>query len=806
MPNDLRYAIRLLARRPAFALVVVLTIALGVALTTTAFTVVHGVLLESLPYPDPDGLVYVWEHDVSRGNDRNVVAPANYVAWTEQTTSFSSIAAFGAVSASITGDGEPERVGSIYATAPLLRMLGAQPLIGRLFEDGEDREGAAPVALLSEQLWRRRYGGDASIIGQTIQINSRATTIIGVLPASFSFEPPIQFGFTGAVDVWTPFRIGEQHRTGAGRYLQVLARLAPGATLERARGEMSQLAARLEREFPRRQTNWGVNVVPIQEQMTGGVSRALFVVFGAVSFVLLIACANVANLLLVRATERQQEVAVRAALGASRSRIARQFVADSMTLALLGGGVGLLLANWGVGTLHVLAPDIPRLETISVGLPVLLFAFAITLLTGTLASAVPTLHLMRSDLATWLRGRGGAGGRREARRTRHALVVVEIALSLVLLVGAGLLTRSLVRLIGTGVGFDAERLLTATVELPQARYPEEAQRTIFFNNIVERVGTLPGVESASAITFAPLSGIGPATSFWANDRATPPSGERPTAEIRWVHRDFHRTMGIGLERGRSFDVTDGSGAPIRVVISQTLQREIWPDADPIGKTLSIAWGDTLVAEVVGVARDINLYGPSAMPGPVIYMNHDQVQAWNVMTLVVRTAGDPLAVVPQVRSVVGTMDANLPVYDVQTMESRLGHALARARFAAISLGTFAVIALLLALIGIYGVMSYVTGQRIQEFGVRMAMGASRSDLVRLVLHQGVHIVAVAVLLGVAAALALSRVLHGLVFEIGTTDPPTFVAVVALLALTALTACWLPARRASRVDPVTAMRRE
>lgn len=627
MPNDLRCAIRLLARRPAFALAVVLTIALGVALTTTAFTVVHGVLLEALPYPDADGLVYVWEHDVSRGNDRNVVAPANYVAWTEQTTSFSSIAAFGAVSASITGDGEPERVGSIYATAPLLRMLGAQPLIGRLFEDGEDREGAAPVALLSESLWHRRYGGDASIVGQTVQINSRATTVIGVLPASFSFQPPIQFGFSGAVDVWTPFRIGAQHRTGAGRYLQVLARLAPGATLERARGEMSQLAARLEREFPRRQTNWGVNVVPMQEQMTGGVSRALFVVFGAVSFVLLIACANVANLLLVRTTERQQEVAVRAALGASRSRIARQFVADSMMLALLGGAVGLLLASWGVGTLHALAPDIPRLESVAVGLPVLLFAFAITLLTGTLASAVPSFHLMRADLATWLRGRGGAGGRREERRARHALVVVEIALSLVLLVGAGLLTRSLVRLIGTGVGFDAERLLTATVELPQARYPEETQRTIFFNTIVEGVGTLPGVESASAITFAPLSGIGPATSFWANDRATPPPGERPTAEIRWVHRDFHRTMGIGLERGRSFDATDGSGAPMRVVISQALQREIWPDADPIGRTLSIAWGDTLVAEVVGVARDINLYGPSAMPGPVIYMNHDQFQAW-----------------------------------------------------------------------------------------------------------------------------------------------------------------------------------
>jgi predicted permease len=805
MPIDLRYALRLLVRRPLFAVIVVFTIALGIAATTTAFSVVRGVLLEPLPYPEPDRLVYVWEHDLSRGNDRNVVAPANYVAWTEQATTFDSFAAFGAVSASITRDGEPERVGMVYSTGQLLPMLGVEPLVGRLFGAGEDREGAAPVALLSESFWRRRYGGDIAVIGRTIYINDRATTIVGIVPASFRFEPPVQFGYSGTIDVWTPLRLGERHRTGGGRYLQVLARLAPRVTVEQAQQHMTALADRLKRDFPQRQANWNVNVVPIQQQVTGAVSRPLFIVFGAVSFVLLIACVNVANLLLSRATERQQEVAVRAALGASRGRIARQLVAESVALALVSGAAGLILASWGIGALRALAPNIPRLDTVSFQLPVLVFAGAVTVLTSVLFGTAPILHAVRSDLTTLLRSRGNQGGRREARRTRSALVVVEIALALVLLVGAGLLTRSLLRLIDSGVGFETERLLTATVELPASRYPEPAQRAALFNQLIQRVGTLPGVEGVSAISFAPLSGLGPATEFWPNDRG-PTAGERPSAEIRWVHRGFHRTLGINLVRGRSFDGTDGPGAPLRVIVSQATQQELWPNADPIGKSISIAWNDTAVAEIIGIASDINLYGPNVRPGSVIYVNHEQFQPWSAMTLVVRTAVDPLAIVPDLRTLVWAFDPNLPVYDVETMDRRLGDVLARARFAAISLGTFAAVALALALVGIYGVMSYATAQRVQEFGVRMAMGANGSDLTRLVLRDGARLITVALALGVITALAISRVLQGLVFEIGTTDPPTFVATAALLAFTALIACWLPARRASRVDPLTAMRTE
>jgi len=461
-----------------------------------------------------------------------VVAPANYIAWTEQATAFASLAAFGAVSASITGDGEPERVGQIYSTAKRLPMLGVQPLLGRLFEEGEDREGAAPVALLSESFWRRRCGGDAAVVGRTMYMNDRATTIIGILPAWFTFEPPLQFGFTGTTDVWGPFQLSEQHRTWGRPLFQVLARLAPGTTPERTQREMARLAGRLEREVPQRQGNWGINVVPMQEQVTGAVSRALLVVFGAVSFVLLIACANVANLLLFTRD--------RATAGGRRARRARREPRPHRAAArggepdacAVGGGAGLLLASLGVGALHTLAPDIPRLETVSVRLPVLLFAIGVTLLTGALSGTAPIVHVLRSAWRTGCEAAAAkaAGERRDGRATRWSCRAGAL---LVLLVGAGLLIRSLVRLIATGVGFDTERLLTATVELPAARYPEEVQRAAFYNGLVERVETLPGVEAASAITFAPLSGFGSATYFWANDRPVPQPGEQPTAEIRW---------------------------------------------------------------------------------------------------------------------------------------------------------------------------------------------------------------------------------------------------------------------------------
>ncbi len=806
MGFDVRYALRMLFKRPLFSAMVVLTVGLGIAATTTAFSVVNAVLIEPLPYPEPDDLVYVWEHNLPRARDRNVVSPANFVAWREQADAFSAIAAFAGVSATVTGDGDPERIGLIQSTAALFPLLGATPLHGRLFAEGEDVAGAPLVAVLSEAFWRSRFGADPEVIGREITVNERALTVIGVMPASFELEVPVSFGFTGTNDVYMPIQVGEAHRTATGRFLNVVARLAPGVTLEAGQRRMGALAQRLETEFPERQTGWTVNVLPMREQIVGDVSRALLVIFGAVLFVLLIACANVANLLLTRATERQQEVAVRAALGAGRRRLARQLVVESVTLAFAGGLLGLLLAVWGVGALVALAPDLPRLSGVRLDATVLLFTFGATLFTGLLFGLAPAAYVLRSDLANWLRGRGGQGGRREARRTRDALVVTEIALSLILLVAAGLLMRSLTRLIDTGVGFETEQMLTGTIDLPGARYPEGPPSIAFFEQLVDRVQALPGVTAASAITFAPLTGPGSATDFRALDRPAPAAGENPVADIRWVHRDYHRTMGIPLVRGRLFERQDGPGAPLRVVISEALQRELWPAENPIGRRIEMEWGDTLVAEIIGVVRDIRHDGPGVTPRGMIYWNHEQFEAFNVMTLVVRAAGDPLSLVGAVRAALRAMDPTLPIYGVQTMDGLLADALKRARFAAISLGVFAALALLLALIGIYGVMSYVTQRRVQEFGVRLALGADPSAMRGLVVRQGMTLVAIALVLGAAGALGLTRLMRGLLFDIGATDPTTFFVVALLISLTALAACWLPARRASAVSPVVAMRAE
>ncbi len=808
MGFDVKYALRMLFKRPLFSAIIVLTVALGIAATTTAFSVVNAVLIEPLPYPSPEQLVYVWEHNLPRAQDRNVVSPANFIAWIErQPGVFSSIAAFGASSATVTGDGEPERIGLVQSTAALFPMLGATPLHGRLYVEGEDRQGAPAVVVLGESFWRRRFGGDPGVVGDEIMLNDRQFTIVGVMPASFQLQVPTSFGFSGATDAWAPIQISEQHRTWSGRYLQVLARLGPGITVQVAQDRMAELAQRLEAEFPERQAGWTVNVLPVRDQIVGDVSLALIVIFGAVLLVLLIACANVANLLLTRATERQQEVAVRAALGAGRRRLARQLVVESVTLAVFGGLTGVLLATWGVSALIALAPDIPRLDGVGLDLPVLGFALGATLFTGLLFGLAPAVHVLRSDIANWLRGRGGEGGRRDARRTRDALVIAEIALSLILLVGAGLLIRSLARLIDVGVGFDTAQLFTGTIDLPGARYADGEPPSIqFFEQLVDRVQAIPGVEAASAITFAPLTGPGSATSFRALDRPPPEAGEDPVADIRWVHRDYHRTMDIPLLRGRLFDRQDGPGAPLRVVISEAMQRELWPDADALGRFIEMEWGDTLVAEIIGVVGDVRHNGPGDAPRSMIYWNHEQFEAFNMMTLVVRASGDPLALAPAIRNEIRQLDPTLPMYGLGTMEQLLADALKRARFAAFSLGVFATLALALALIGIYGVMSYVTGRRIQEFGVRLALGADPAQMIRLVVRHGMMLVAIAVAVGTAGALALTRIMQRMLFEVGAGDAPTYMLMASLIALTALAACWVPARRASAVNPIVAMRTE
>ncbi len=805
MRTELRQATRFLRRRPAFSGAIVATVALAIAATTLAFAVVNGVLIEPLPYADPDRLAVVWEHNVERERDRNTASPANFLTWRDELRSFDALASMVEFSTTMLGQGDAERIGGVQASAAYFDIVGARPLAGRLYGEEDDTEGAPPVVVLSEGFWRRRFGADPAVLGRSLTVGGAARTVIGVLPERFDFRPDASFGAIGSRDVWVPPQFAPDAREFSGRYLQVIGRLANGVTIHGAREEASALAANLVQAFPDRQTGWGINVVPLERDLVGDARTTILIVFGAVCLVLLIACANVANLLMTRATERQQEMAVRSAMGANYPRLLRQLLLESLVLSLAGGAVGLALTYGGVRWLVAAGPDIPRLDAIGLDPSVAGFALLATLATALLFGLAPALHVAGGDVAGALRDRGTAG-RRGAHRLRGALVVAQVALSLMLLIGAGLLTRSLANRLSVGVGFDVDRLLTAEIQLPGGRYDGEEAQARFFEELVARMATAPGVRNAGAIVFAPLAGLGSSTSFWPTDRPIPAAGEHPVADVRWVHRDFHRTLGIPLLAGRYFDETDRRDAPLRVLINESGARQLWPGEPAVGKRIAMPWEDTLVAEVVGVVGDVRHTGPDAELRSTLYWEHRQERPFSQMTLVIRTEGEPDAIVPALRAAVREMDPELPVYNVRTMTDLFADALSRARFATVCLGAFAFLALVLAAVGIYGVMAYSTQQRAQEIGIRLALGADRPAVTRMVVRQGMVLVAVALALGAAGALGVSRVLRGLVFDVSTTDPPTFVAMAALLGATGLVACWLPARRAGRIDPLETIRAE
>jgi predicted permease len=805
MRTDIKQAVRFLRRRPGLSVAVVLTVALALAAATTVFAVVDGVLLRPLPYSDSDGLVVVWEHNLVRGNERNVVSPANFLTWREEARSFADLAALVETSTRLIESGEAERVGVVTASASYFELVGARPLIGRFYTEAEDREGAEWRVVLSESYWRRRFGADPGVIGRTLSLGTSQATIVGVMPAAYDFPLAAQFAPVGTRDVWIPFRWGESAREQGGRFLQVLGRLEPAATEASAQREMSALAARLRDELPARQAGWDVNVVGLREQIVGDVRGTLWIAFGAVCFVLLIACANVANLLLTRATERQQEIAVRAALGARRSRLIRQLLLESLLLSVTGGVLGVIFAHWAVRAVIAAAPGLPRLEEIYLNPSVIGFAFLATLGAALLFGLAPALHAAGRDAVSALKDRGaGAASGLGAKRLRGALIVAQVALSLVLLIGAGLLVRSMLNRLAVGLGFEMGRLLTAEVEIPNEEY--EGRMSAFFEEIVSRAAALPGVDAASAITFAPLAGLGSATTVWVMDRPIPPPGQRLGADIRWVHRDYHRVLGIALRAGRLFDETDREDAPLRVVISEAAAKEFWPGENAVGKRLAMPWGDTLIADVIGVVGDIRHSGPDTPARGMVYWEHRQMRAFQNMTLMIRTAGPPAPLVGELRRVVRELDARVPLYNVRTMEELYALVLARSRFIMSTLGLFAGLALVLAAIGIYGVVAYATGQRTREIGIRMALGANRHGVIRLVLVQALGSIALAIGLGVAGAVGLTRFVQGLLFEVTATDAATFAGMALLLGTTALIACWLPARRASRIDPIDAIRAE
>jgi putative ABC transport system permease protein len=786
-------------RSPGFSLVAIIALAIGIGANTAIFSVINTLLLQRLPYPDADRLAIVWEHNTVRGNRSNVVGPANFIHWREMNQVFEDLATVTITYAiTVTGNGDPEELQAQSISAELFNILGVQPALGRGFTAAETVPGTRAV-VISDRLWKRRFGADRAILEKPVVSQGTPYTIVGVMPPGFSF-------LDRSVDVWLPIGFTAQSRIPRGRSLTVVGRLKPGLTVARAQLDMTQVSAQLTQMFPDFNTGWTSRVVALREQLTGDVRPALLVLAGAVAFVLLIACANVANLLLARAGARQRELAVRAALGAARARLVRQLLAESIVLSAIGGVCGLLLAWWALGFLRAVVAErlpIQRLEMVGIDTSVLLFTVVVSLLCGLLFGVAPALTASGTSLTDSLKegGRSGSGSR--GNRMRGAFVVVEVALALVLLVGAGLLLRSFVRLLDQRPGFDSTRIVTMRLSLPGARY-DAGQRLQFLTRFFQQVNALPGVESSGAISFLPLTGLGAATRMEIVGQPKPPTGQEPVTDVRVITHDYLGTMGVPLLKGRLFNEQDAADAKGRVVINETMARRHWPNEDPIGRRVRIAWDD-LEDEVIGVVGDVKHAGLDAEPRAMTYWPYAR-NAYGTMTVTVRTAFDTGRVVNSIVGLVRQLDPELVVANVKTMDEVVSNSVAQRRLTMLLLTIFAATALLLAAVGIYGVIAYNVTQRTQEIGIRMALGAQRSDVLGMVVRQALLLAVAGIVLGGAGALVLTRLMEGLLFQVKPGDPMTFIVVSSVLAAVALLASYIPGRRATRVDPVIALRAE
>jgi putative ABC transport system permease protein len=796
LPN-LRHALRALRRSPAYTLAAVATLALGIGANTAIFSAVNGILLNPLPYPEPDRLVVVWGRHTTIG--RETASLPDFLDWRSQARSFEALAAMTSTRFNVTGAGEPEVVNGGIATADLLRVFGLVPSVGRGFREDEERGAAPRVAMLGEGYWRRRFGAAPDILGGRILLGGVPHTVVGIVPARLRLER--------SVDVWTPL-VTDTTRGRRADFLTVFGRLREGVPQERAQQEMTTIMRRLEAQYPESNTGWGAEVVALREQMIGEIRPTLLVFMGAVGLVLLVACANVANLMLARSAARSREVTIRSALGASRARLAGELLLESTLLALLGGGLGLLLALWGVEGLRWLGPDtLPRVEEIGLDLRVLGFALALSLITGLLFGLAPVWRLAGRDLHEGLAGGSrSVAGASGIHRARAALVLGEVALAFALLAGAALLLRSFERLQRVDPGFAADRVLTARLTLPRLAYPEEERWLAFGRDLIARAAAEPGVRSAALVSDAPLGDSPPYWSFEIEGAEAPVAGTVQDAAVFTASAGYFETLRIPLVRGRLFGAADRPGTPDVVVVSQAAAQRFWRGRDPIGAR--ITFGDpsdpeTRWATVVGVVGDVRHERLNEQAYPQIYLPFEQ-SPMRSMVLAVRTTGDPATLVPAVRRALSELDPNLPLADVSTLEDRKAVTLARPRVNATVLGAFALAALVLAAVGIYGVVAYGVVQRTRELGIRMALGAGGSTLLRMVIRQGMTPVLGGVALGLVAALAGGRLLRGLLFGVGSSDPATLALVLCFLLAVALAAMYLPARRASRSDPMVALR--
>ena len=802
--QDIRYSIRGLARSRTFTVVVVLALAIGVGANTAIFSVVNTVLLRGLPYRQPDRIVMLWEHNLTRQIPlHNVVSPANFLAWQDDAKSFQAISAWSDTQGAVSGGNqEPVSVPVRYASAPIFSILGVKPVIGRAYTRDEDVPNGPKLAVIGYDFWQDRFGGRPSVLGTPFQLNGETVTVVGVMPRDFRFFDPVK--------IWIPTRFGNADRSFSGRYLHVVGRLKPGVTYAQANAEMRTIAQRRAQLAPQLDANWTANIQPLREALVGDVRTGLLVLLGAVAFLLVIACANVANLTLARSMSREKEFAIRASLGATPIRLVRQLLTEGVVLSIIASIFGVALAVFGTHAIVALIPKsfpVPSIADVAVDGRVLVFTLGVAVLTGLAFGLVPARAASRAVLQGALSegGRSNTGAGRSSTRLRGTLVVAEMSLAIVLLAGAGLMIRSFSQLNSVNLGIDPSHALAAEIALPAAKYKSDTSQLAFFSEVESRIAALPGVRAVGAVSSLPLSGQRSSTAFTVAGRPKPPRGQEPAGDMRAITPGYFRAIGIPLKEGRGFNDADVAGQPDVAIIGESLARAYWPHQSPIGQYISYEWDKDTPVQIVGVAGDVHDAGADKTPYLEIYRPLAQFP-YAGMTLVVRTSGDVIALEPAIRRAVRAVDPDQPISNLETMNALVAQSLGKSRLSMMLFGLFGIVGLVLACVGIYGVMSYGVMQRTREFGVRMALGARPSDVRDLVLKTGATLTLVGIVIGAGGALALTRLMLSLVFGVTTTDPITYLGSVTVLAVIALLASYLPARRATLVDPAIVLRNE
>lgn len=809
--QDIRFAIRVLRKNYVFTIFAIITLALGIGANTAIFSVANGVLLRALPFKESERIVFIWINNLTKkmAYDKLPVPPADFLDWRNQNNVFDGMAAFTSNPFTLTDVSEPVRFEGVQATGDFFNILGATAALGRTFGPGEDQPGNDQVVVLSDGFWRRQFGADPAIIGKKVTLNGRAHEIIGVMSKDFYFPQgtmmPPYLQFPPWPELWTPLAFNDEAAKDRNTFnLAAIARLKPGVSLAQAQANMTVIATSIDEQY-RKKSGFLTNVVEMREQLVGDVRTAVLVLIGAVGLVLLIACANVSNLHLARSLKRQKELAVRSALGGGRGRLVRQILTESVILALPGGVLGILLAYWGTRLLLSISPEnIPRVTEIGIDARVIAFSFFATLVAGVISGLVPALQATRIDLNTLLRDEArSTTASRRSRRMRDLMVVVEVSLALILLISAGLLVRSFVLLREVKPGFQSDNVLTLHIDLPDDRYPEDRMNLAFFDQLLPRVAALPGAESVGLVSNLPLSGAVMSTTFIIEGRPPTSPQDRPGADYTITSPGFFTTLGIPAVSGRLFSDQDTATSPSVVIINETMAKRFWPAQDPVGQTISVNVGQYKgQRQIVGVSRDVRLTALTEQPRPEMYVPYAQ-HPDGFLFLVARTRSNPLDLAPLIRREVLALDKDQPITDIRTMEQVVAESQERRVFNLTLHSLFAGLALVLTVVGVYGVVSYSVTQRVHEIGVRTALGASPSQIVRLVVKQGMLPALIGIVLGLLAAFALTRIMSSMLYQVSARDPVVFIFAASALTVVALLACYIPARRATKIDPVKAL---